>query len=491
MMRKVRSGALSSSGVSKTTDSFHMSPFHPNNLVKKREGRIWSALNLAGDVKNDVDKLLQEDTIQKKLQVFKAWHCDASTVDMTSENPIGKGEFGSVYECRFNGHTCAIKMVNPLTVENVRLFVMECSNMVSLQHPNLLQMQACHISSSICFHVTEFASNGSLHDCILSNEMNLTLNTGLLSLLIGTAAGITYLHTRQNPILHRDIKPENILVRMNFSAVLSDFGEAQELEDRKSEHTNKIVGTPFYIAPEVLREETSSKKSDVFSFGMVLFVVSTFYHYRLRLTKEFCALIDIARLKPYPTKLSPVQICFKYGEKKHLTVMNAVKMMNAGWRPKLPPPFQNTWLELANLIQKCWNPLPEERPTINEVLSELQDIQQKTTGDEDGYLGRETFHLRKACLKIAFDCLNHEQNLDRTIPKYKNLGVPFPKYSINPHLTISDEHVDFQRRMGWGMYLERQLPSEITLRDWFLNYPETIEKYERHNREGLFQLVDN
>ena len=97
--------------------------------------------------------------------------------------------------------------------------------MQSLQHPNLLRMLACHFSPSVIFIVTELASSGTLKNCILSDAMNLSLHNKLLSMMFGTICGINFLHTRKKRIIHRDIKPSNILVRGDFTVMLSDFGE--------------------------------------------------------------------------------------------------------------------------------------------------------------------------------------------------------------------------------------------------------------------------
>ena len=102
--------------------------------------------------------------------------------------------------------------------------------MKDLQHPNLLRMIACHFSAQQMFLVTELASNGTLGDVIRSDNMNLSLNNRLLHMLSGICSALNFLHYKDQPIIHRDIKPDNILVRDNFTVLLSDFGESKTLD---------------------------------------------------------------------------------------------------------------------------------------------------------------------------------------------------------------------------------------------------------------------
>eukprot|EP00948_MAST-09A_sp_MAST-9A-sp1_P002837 g2837.t1 len=224
--------------------------------------------------------LFEKDEFKESLKTLSAWLCDPNDVVFDEQDVIGKGRFGMVYKCKYNDRKCAMKVLRTKTSTAIEKLLAEALQMQYLQHPNLLQMIACHFTIDAQFLITEFAELSTLQECILSDRMNLTLNNHLLEMLIGVAKSMQFIHSRQKPIIHRDIKPDNILVRANYTSLLADFGECKVVNDEDHNATSEVVGTPFYIAPEIFKEESGSlsQKADVFSFGMVMLVVSTFYH---------------------------------------------------------------------------------------------------------------------------------------------------------------------------------------------------------------------
>ncbi|KAL0333099.1 UNVERIFIED_CONTAM: Senescence-induced receptor-like serine/threonine-protein kinase [Sesamum calycinum] len=99
-----------------------------------------------------------------------------------------------------------------------------------------------------------------------------------LSILLGTAEGLGYLHHGCNPpIIHRDIKPENILLTREFEAKLADFGLSRIFHDESAVNipSSRIVGTPGYLDPEYIHPRLLTEKVDVYSFGVVMLVVIT------------------------------------------------------------------------------------------------------------------------------------------------------------------------------------------------------------------------
>ena len=288
--------------------------------------------------------------------------------------------------------------------------ISECVNLLNFNHPNLMSLVTCHISPSLMFFVTDLATKGTLRSCILSDQLNLSLDNRLLSMLCGAAKGLHVLHSRDEPIIHRDIKPDNILVREDYSAIVSDFGESKTLQDDVNS-ISTIVGTPFYIAPEIIRAEESTVQSDIFSFGILILVVSTFYHYRMRFTREFCKLKEIPTINPCRRKMDPVRICFQY-KNEGTTVAEISSKVTQGFRPTLPEPFVRSWPELAALIQDCWIDDPNKRPTSLELRSRLDEINHMITGDEEDYLGIPTFPLRKYMLTQVLRLFHYERARD-------------------------------------------------------------------------------
>jgi serine/threonine protein kinase len=93
-----------------------------------------------------------------------------------------------------------------------------------------------------------------------------------LRMLRSAALGINYLHSLDPTIIHRDIKPSNLLVDETCNVKVADFGFARIKEENA---TMTRCGTPAWTAPEVIRGEKFSEKADLYSFGIVMWEVTT------------------------------------------------------------------------------------------------------------------------------------------------------------------------------------------------------------------------
>ncbi|ELP85523.1 serine/threonine protein kinase HT1, putative [Entamoeba invadens IP1] len=133
---------------------------------------------------------------------------------------------------------------------------------------------AVFIPNKVCM-VTEFAQYGSLQDLMKHKTSEKVEMKFRIKILVDAAKGIFYLH--ENGVLHRDIKPDNILVfSMDFlekvNAKLTDFGSARSVNLLMTNMTfTKNVGTPTYMAPEILNKEKYKKSADVFSFAITMY----------------------------------------------------------------------------------------------------------------------------------------------------------------------------------------------------------------------------
>ena len=129
--------------------------------------------------------------------------------------------------------------------------------------------------------------------------------------MIQLALGIRSIH--RNGIIHRDLKPANILLNENYSvAKICDFGISLLVEEIQPTH--QIVGTSFYIAPEVWNESKYSFACDVFSFGCVIYeMMNLSLAFYKETTKELRALISKRKLKKliysYSTELLNLVTC--------------------------------------------------------------------------------------------------------------------------------------------------------------------------------------
>ena len=132
---------------------------------------------------------------------------------------------------------------------------------------------ACTIRNHVMM-VTEFAPWGSLMDCIRRRaEPEARIKA---KVMVDAARGLAYLHA--NGILHRDVKPDNVLVfaldeELAVNGKLTDFGSSRNVNMLMTNMTfTKGVGTPIYMAPEVISKDDKYKKTaDVYSFGVMLY----------------------------------------------------------------------------------------------------------------------------------------------------------------------------------------------------------------------------
>jgi serine/threonine protein kinase len=119
--------------------------------------------------------------------------------------------------------------------------------------------------------VTEFVSRGSLFEILHQRRQHLD-DYRILAIAKQIAMALLYLHSRK--ILHCDLKSQNVLLAEDWAVKLCDFGLARYKERFVRENHGKI-GTPHWMAPEILRGEPYMEASDVYSFGVVLWEMLT------------------------------------------------------------------------------------------------------------------------------------------------------------------------------------------------------------------------
>jgi len=259
-----------------------------------------------------------------------SWEVDYN--ELVLEKEIARGSFGVIYAGKFRGTEVAIKkLINQnLTDKQLKEFNAEIIIMKKLHHPNvLLLMGVVTVPPNLCI-IMELLE-GSLWD-LLHKSTNVRVDWKLaLSMIIGTAKGMNYLHLSKPPILHRDLKTPNLLVDKHFQVKICDFG----LSRLKAQFMTGNLGTPQYMAPEVIKSETYTEKADVYSFAIVMWEITT-------------------RQIPF-RNMKPMQVAFA--------------VTNNGMRPPVPmtiPPL------MQNLMVECWQQDPRLRPSFSDILRQLQ-----------------------------------------------------------------------------------------------------------------------
>ena len=190
---------------------------------------------------------------------------------------LGSGSFGCVYEAKNTtfGNKVAMKVIkkdkeNELDEQEIRN---EINILKQLSHPNIVKIYEFYISENHYYIITEFCKEGELFSYI----KNKYSERQLAVLFYQVFSGLWYLH--ENKIIHRDIKLENIMIDGKekdkttgeelFWAKIIDFGTAKLFEKNKKE--KDVVGSSYYIAPEVLKQNYN-EKCDTWSVGVILYM---------------------------------------------------------------------------------------------------------------------------------------------------------------------------------------------------------------------------
>ena len=194
-------------------------------------------------------------------------------------NRISRGAFGEVFKCLWKDETVAVKLISTEDGDRKAIaeaFVDEVTTLHRADHPCIMRiLAACFGPRDLAF-ISECLERGSLfrvlHD--RAEAAHLTLQRRV-DMALQAAMGMAYLHSHDVKIVHRDVKSMNILVGTDWSVKIADFGLAKTMATRSFLSAKQLAGTPAWMSPEALRSESCSAKSDVFSFGVVLWELMT------------------------------------------------------------------------------------------------------------------------------------------------------------------------------------------------------------------------
>ncbi|KAL1207361.1 putative serine/threonine-protein kinase SIS8 [Cardamine amara subsp. amara] len=261
--------------------------------------------------------------------------------DLIIGEQIGQGSCGTVYHGLWFGSDVAVKVFSKqeYSEEIITSFRQEVSLMKRLRHPNVLLFMGAVASPQRLCIVTEFLPRGSLFRLLQRNKSKLDWRRRI-HMASDIARGMNYLHHCSPPIIHRDLKSSNLLVDKNWTVKVADFGLSRVKHETYL--TTNGRGTPQWMAPEVLRNEAADEKSDVYSFGVVLW--------------------ELVTEKIPWENLNAMQ------------VIGAVGFMNQ--RLEVP---KNVDLQWISLMESCWHSEPQCRPSFQELMDKLRELQKKYT----------------------------------------------------------------------------------------------------------------
>ena len=181
---------------------------------------------------------------------------------------IGSGAAGTVFLATSTegGTKYAIKKMK-LTQQNTPLFAAEVQIMKNSIHPNVVRFYESYIVRNELFVVMEYMDGGCLADIIEQSGTIKLTEPQIAFVLQSVLQGLGYIHSLHR--IHRDIKSDNMLLSTLGDVKLADFGYAAQLTEQKQKR-NTIVGTPYWMAPEVIRGQNYDTKVDIWSTGIVM-----------------------------------------------------------------------------------------------------------------------------------------------------------------------------------------------------------------------------
>ena len=241
---------------------------------------------------------------------------------------VGKGSYGTVYKAldKHNNRTVAVKIID-LESDWLPLLA-EVNMVVDLSHETIVNYFDWFFEGGKLFLVMEYCDGGSLSD--IMRVLNRPLNEmELSSVLYGVLKSLEYVHSKSR--VHRDIKSGNLLLTSKGEIKLCDFGVSAQLDSSLSSKTSTRIGSPYWMAPEVIMSVGHNTKADIWSLGITALELIT-GHPPLDNFPPLVAILKIPQIPP----------------------------------PEAPP---NSSDDFKDFVNAALNKDPELRPTASELLN--------------------------------------------------------------------------------------------------------------------------
>ncbi|XP_062218465.1 receptor kinase-like protein Xa21 [Phragmites australis] len=297
-----------------------------------------------------------------------------ATNNFDDDNLIGAGSYGKVFKGKLDDEQIiAVKVLNMELERATMSFDVECRALRLARHRNLLRILTTCSNLDFKALVLQYMPNGSLDEWLFSSNRRGLGLVQRVSIMLDVALAMAYLHHEHfEVVLHCDLKPSNVLLDEDMTARVADFGIARLLLGNDTSIVSRNMhGTIGYMAPEYASTGKASRKSDVFSYGIMLLEVITGKKPTDTMFNEELSLREWVN-QAFSSRLADV-VDHNIFLDEEATSSGDIQEDNWSSREESP----NGWSCLAQMLDlglQCSHDLPEERMTMKDVAAKLERI---------------------------------------------------------------------------------------------------------------------